>query len=1703
MKARLPLLLIFLCSQIVSAQQWLSSSSFYAVTNIGILNSVVDKNENHFVTGFYNGNMTTSLGTLTSNGADIFLGRYDKNDVLQWMNRVTGAGVNHYSDVAFDNNYLYLIGSYNNSADFADGSPLATTGNYDVFLAKYNKNGGLIWKKNIAKNPALQLSQCISIDDSSNLLVAINYVDSININNKRYNGRATKYCNVIAKIDSAGNIKNVINLVSSGNTYIKSIAVYDDGYYFNGYFLDTVYFDVKTIVDKTTFTKCFLYKTNYSLNGQWVRRTYGNANDQTGTLASDDYGNVYYCGFYNSNAGTFYADSTSTLPSPNHLTNNGNSDIFILKYNRNGTLQWSRGYGQQGKEWARGLFYKNDILYLTGYFTDTIIFGEDILTSANINDQDFFFGTFDIEYGTMLKAVGITEMGTAGNESGTAIAVHDNMNAHVSAYFKTDSIQVGTQRHKKMGNDVFVATYRPSFISQIQIASPITCNGNTDGVLEVNGFFGVLPYSYEWSHSSTLTGNMAYDLGPGSYSVTVTDARDSVAVATLLLNEPAMLALSSQLTHAKCYETTSGAINLTVSGGTAPYIYAWEGPAGTNTTSEDQVNVGGGTFKVTVTDNGECQAITTMVLTRPSPLSLAGTAITHVNPAGAANGVINLNVSGGTPSYSYLWNGGQTTQDRSALSGGIYAVTATDINLCSIDTNLVVNDTGVFIVYIVSKKDVVCKGESNGEATAAVLNGKGTITYLWKNSGGITVDNDNVANNLAADVYYVTATDSYDGDTYSTSVVINEAATALNIAINPNDISCYGKVDGYVSVMMSGGVLPYSFLWSNGATTEDISNIPAGNYILTVTDKNGCVDIDNATVDAPAAINVNITVDQPLLCYGNTNGILTANASGGIGSLEYLWNDPAHQEAATATGLSAGNYSVSVSDANGCKTIRTTNLAQPDDIVIQPTSSDVHCAGGNDGIITLSVTGGTPTIDYIWKKDGLLYAITKNISGLTAATYTVVATDVNNCTEYDTVIITEPTALSISASLTTQVQCNGNSDGAVAITVTGGTLPYSYLWSNSATSAAISGLAAAGYDVTVTDFNSCSLTGNYTLTEPSSLSLTLTGITHIPCKGQTTGVIDITVAGGTAAYYYIWSNGTTTEDQALMAAGLYSVTVVDGNNCMVTGSYAITEITALKIDTLQISELLCYGDTTGITHVVVSGGTAPYHYLWSNGDTTQIITGLGAGIYSITVTDMNLCSNDSSFNLSEPSQIIISGSLISHVLCHGGNTGAADIAVSGGNAPYSFLWSISDTTEDISSLPADTFMVTITDAVLCRTTGSIIITEPTALSIDAALSHISLGGGSTGAINITVSGGTAGYSFIWSNLATTEDLDTLVAGNYFVTISDANNCELTDAFYITDPASVIVADTITHVLCNGSITGAIDLTVSGGSSPYTFAWSSGATDEDILNLSAGSYTVTVADAVLKTFIGIYMVTQPDTISVLANSIPVTCPGGNNGAIDITVSGGLPGYDFLWSNGITNEDISGLAAGNASITVTDTLGCILINTIVVTEPSVLGVDSLTVVDASTGTSTDGSIKIKAQGGTTPYRYVLVIDTSYTGLFDTLAKGNYTIRILDTNGCTFDTTITINSNIEELAVPSRSVVLYPNPSQGMITLHITGPVAEQIQIVITNSKGQNVYSRKVGILSVHTETIDLSGNPAGIYLVEIRGVHFRKLESVIIE
>tara|TARA_B100000508_G_scaffold137355_1_gene131534 strand:- start:33298 stop:38022 length:4725 start_codon:yes stop_codon:yes gene_type:complete len=931
--------------------------------------------------------------------------------------------------------------------------------------------------------------------------------------------------------------------------------------------------------------------------------------------------------------------------------------------------------------------------------------------------------------------------------------------------------------------------------------------------------------------------------------------------------------------------------------------------------------------------------------------------------------------------------------------------------------------------------DVDCWGGNDGSITVNVgaVTDALPYTYDWTNGNTSSGGNSTTLTGLPAGSYQVTVTDNNDCQLFQGDIVQEPAR--LVVTFLKQDKSCAGPTnDGSIDVTVSGGTGAYTYTWSNGATTEDISGLDIGTYTLDVEDVNGCTETISVEINEPFALTHTAIVND-VDCNAASTGSIDVNTIGGTLPYSFSWSNGETTE--DIVNLPAGSFTITITDENSCTSTGTYVISEPSQpIALTETHVNVSCFDGNDGQIDLSVTGGTGAYSYQWFGDtqGQLSFSGEDPTGLIADIYTVNVTDQNGCTNSLSITVTEPTAPLASNEVITDVNCFGDLTGQIDPQISGGTPVYNYAWSNGSTAPVLSNVAAGSYSLTITDDQGCNATFNYVIEQPEKALTINTTQEDVLCFGDNTGSINAIISGGTEPYNYSWSNGATTANVSGLVAGSYTLTVTDDLGCVETTTVTITEPAAPLSLSSVIQDVLCHGGNDGSIDLTVTGGTGPYSYEWSDGstyiyaDTTQDLNGLESDIYFVTVTDANQCTDTLTSFVDEPSAPLSLTYSTTAVDCHGASTGAIDVTVSGGTPTYTYSWSNGAATEDLTAISTGDYAITTTDQNGCQIQETINVTQPSApLVVTTTGRDVDCFGASTGSIEANVTGGTAPYTYSWSNGATQEDIDGLAAGVYTLTVTDANGCTAFSGATINEPTELNVIIDITDPSCYGYSDGQVQLNISGGVQPYYFEW--GNQDEILLNnpsetidsIPTGEYLVRVTDENGCVFEQQIFVDEPDPFEFEASVQDVTCYDGADGEIDLTLTGGTNPYTVTWSNGMTGEDIQGLTSDTYTFLAVDDQGCTIRSDIYVDQPDQIEI-TYDMIPVSCIDQTDAAIYISPFGGTAPYSYNWSNGTMDQNL-ENVGPGFYELTITDVNSCsnTFEFDI-ISSDEECLIIPN---------------------------------------------------------------------------------
>ena len=614
-----------------------------------------------------------------------------------------------------------------------------------------------------------------------------------------------------------------------------------------------------------------------------------------------------------------------------------------------------------------------------------------------------------------------------------------------------------------------ISLHKPEGVIQSQ--TDALCYGSNDGSVTVEAVTGTgtAPFEYSLDGNPYQPDGSFTGIEAGEHFVRIRDAALCIADVPFTINQPEQLnGTITDQTNVACFGESTGSVTLNASGGVAPYEYSLDGIS--YQSSEIFEGLAAGSHNITVRDDNGCQSIVNVVITQPLQ-PLQGVAVTgNISCHGGANGSVALTVMGGTPSYSYLWSTGAETKDISGLIAGNYSVTITDANNCIeiISVNLS-EPASPLSGVVVNQSNVSVSGGSDGSVTVSASGG--VAPYLYRLNTG-SFQSSGTFESLSAGIYTITVQDN-NLCTFIITITISQPSTDLSLSIvESTDVMCGGMSTGIIEVAGSGGTPPYQYSINGGPyqVSSVFGSLAAGTYTITVRDAALSTAALTTSLTEPPVLDLTLTSTNNV-CYGGSSGTVTALVNGGQGPYTYIWNSVPAQTTAVATGLTAGSYTVLVTDANGCSAAAGAIVGQPSsalEVII--TGTDVLCQGGFSGSASANVTGGTPPYYYSWNTSPV--STTREITGLSAGTYSVIVRDANGCTGEATITIADAQMLTLNAEVEAS-SCPDTPDGSVSLTITGGTEPYNIIWSDNAVTAERQNMLPGTYTVVVTDINAC------------------------------------------------------------------------------------------------------------------------------------------------------------------------------------------------------------------------------------------------------------------------------------------------------------------------------------------------------------------------------------------------------------------------------------------------------------------------------------------------------------------------------------------------------------------------------------------------------------------------------------------------------
>ncbi|MFN3404524.1 MAG: gliding motility-associated C-terminal domain-containing protein [Cytophagaceae bacterium] len=1203
-----------------------------------------------------------------------------------------------------------------------------------------------------------------------------------------------------------------------------------------------------------------------------------------------------------------------------------------------------------------------------------------------------------------------------------------------------------------------------------------TCYNVPSGSITISNPTGggnIYQYSIDGGISWQMSGKYN-NLPAGNYDIRIRDAITTSCFRVLennrTLSQPAQINATVTATDANCFGTSTGSINISdAEGGSGNFQYSING-GNTWSNSGNFPNLATGFYDVRIRDANTttCSRILngSVFIDQPAKFN-AVISSSYINCYGAATGTITFSSpSGGSGSYQYSVNGGQTWQVSgtfTGLSAGTYNVMMRDVFCAaSVEEALIITQPDQLSATI-NSQNINCFGAGNG-SISIVNPGGGGNTYQYSIDGGNSWQASGNYNNLLPGNYDVKIR---DGATPSCVVTLNGAFPITQFAklsadFNKSNISCNGLTDGSITfVNPAGGSGSYQFSINNGVTWQfenTFTGLGTGTYNLYVRDgnHNSCSEpVGSTVISQPSALNASISTSA-VTCNGGNNGSITVTTpSGGSGNYEYSKDNGLNwQDAALFSGLTQGSYTILIRDKNAThctKEVAIANITQPIALSASVSKGNVSCNGGTNGFINISNAAGGSG-DYEYSIDnGNNWSNISNHVGLGIGNYQVLLRDKNHpaCVFNAGLIqITQPAVLSATVS-SSDVTCHGGSNGTIIVSSPAGgseTYQYSIDGTNWITGGSFTGLSEGSYNVQIRDaaFTSCVVSlGGILINQPDQLAANVT-LQHVTCFGLNNGSIAVNTTGGSGNYQYSINNGTTWNSGSILSgltAGNYVVMIRDvaDNNCQLTLPSASINQPAAMTASIDLTQINCFSSNTGgISITNVAGGTGNYQYSINGGTSWSSngnFSGLSAGNYTIVINDLGNSGCSRNFGvhtISQPDQIQASV-IKTDITCNTSNDGSITVSSpTGGSGTYQYSinggtsWG---NTGSYTNLSNGTYNVVIRDLnhTNCQTTlQAVTINRPSLLNADVVKSNVSCNGGNNGIIDFNNAiGGSGSYQYSinggnnWSN----SDIFTgLSEGAYVVVIRDFNatTCARSLGTVTINQPSALSASTMkTDVNCYNGNDGSITVTPSGGSGTYQFSSDGGNTwvnNTSFTGLTANNYQIFIRDFVdnaCQYNAGTLAISQPQILNALVSSLNVTCFSNNNGQITFSnPTGGKGNYLFSIDGAqwLSSNQFNNLSAGTYSVFIADAdvTGCTRnLGSIIITQPVDLSAE-FNVTHILCNSTLSGEIEFKnVAGGSGSFEYSINNGTNWNSniQFSNLAAGNYQLLIRDAinTGC----------------------------------------------------------------------------------------------------
>ncbi len=1153
------------------------------------------------------------------------------------------------------------------------------------------------------------------------------------------------------------------------------------------------------------------------------------------------------------------------------------------------------------------------------------------------------------------------------------------------------------------------------------VATNVSCSGNPLGTITVSGVGGNVPYQFKLNNGSLQASGNFINLAGGIYTLTVQDASGCSKTTAVTINSSAGFSIASFVkNNATCSNPGNGTLTVAITGGVPAIVYNLNG---TNYAVGNYSNLPPGTYTFTATDANGCSISSTTVITGPPLLYFTNTTVV-LPPCYGGIGSINTSGIGGTPGYTFSVNNNpyQSTGAFPNLTAGNYTVHVKDNNGCIHDTIINLIQPNPVVSSNLSIVNAACNGNPTGSIS---VTGGGTAgPYLYSINGGAFSSN-STFNNLAVGNYTIVIKDANT----CTGNVLASINNNGNFYFGVSNIvipTCVGGSNGSITFSGSGGTMPYTYSINSGTyqASNSFTGLTAGNITLNVKDALGCIVNQVATINNPTPIVFTSVVKNSPLCFNGNNGSVTITASGGTGMLTYKINGGAFSSSTTFTNLTATTHTVTIKDANGCLKDSIISVVNPAALQFgNVTTVNPGCFGPGSGSITILANGGQGPYSYQLNNGG--FSTTTFYPSLNASTYTIYAKDANNCTNSSTVILNTVAGASIAQVVKVFPQCANSSNGSITVTGSSANTPITYTINNGAiqTNGSFAGLGAGTFSIHVVDALGCFKDTLITLLTQSNLKIDSAKTTPTLCFGDSTGKMKIFGSGGNGSYTYGYNNLPYQSSNTFnnLPAGIYTLHIKDAIGCIKDTIISVGSPAPLIFSSANIIPPFCNGSQDGGITIAAAGGSGPYLYKINANpfSTTTSYTNLIQSVYTFQIKDANNCLHDTTIFLQGPDIISFSNFTLQNITCFGASDGSIAATATGGLPTYQYSLNNNAFSgiNTFTSLPSGSYTLIIKDNQGCIKDTIVQVTAPTT---NVALQIISVTnnkcrGDSTGSVTIGGTGGTSPFTFKFgtaTNYSSTTTFNNLYAGNFFVSIKDANGCSIDSSLVVTEPDSSALIFLIgtSKNSCIGVYDASILVSTKNGFRPYTYFINSvsNGTDSTFTNLVPGSYVVDVIDSIGCKSSGKYFVdsSKQEPFIIINNVQNNVCKYDSIGIASWTYQTVYnPVTVFLNGGniGVTNS-ISQLPNGIYTLQILDNKGCATDTTFSISKSDSLEI-SVSVTEAScSGSGNDGKVKATSTQGFGPYTYQWTIPNSAnTDSLSQVNFGSYNLQVIDAKGC----------------------------------------------------------------------------------------------------